>query len=111
MATQDSTARGQAETRAARAQMQAEMAAQAWSDLANAERNRDDNTARLIAEEGGFVYDADSYADDVPYYDHRHGRAQLIVPPDDDAVGLSMSVAPRLTLISSTSSGSSCWFE
>ncbi|MBZ3928062.1 allantoinase PuuE [Xanthomonas citri] len=38
------------------------------------------NTARLIAEEGGFVYDADSYADDVPYYDGRHGRAQLIVP-------------------------------
>lgn len=49
MATQDSTARGQAETRAARAQMQAEMAAQAWSDLANAERSRDDNTARLKA--------------------------------------------------------------
>ncbi len=38
------------------------------------------NTARLIAEEGGFVYDADSYADDVPYYDARHGRTQLIVP-------------------------------
>ncbi|WDJ85381.1 allantoinase PuuE [Xanthomonas campestris] len=38
------------------------------------------NTARLVAEEGGFVYDADSYADDVPYYDRRHGRAQLIVP-------------------------------
>jgi putative urate catabolism protein len=38
------------------------------------------NTARLIAEEGGFVYDADSYADDLPYYDRRHGRAQLIVP-------------------------------
>ena len=38
------------------------------------------NTARLVAEEGGFVYDADSYADDLPYYDRRHGRAQLIVP-------------------------------
>ncbi|AEL09085.1 allantoinase PuuE [Xanthomonas campestris pv. raphani] len=38
------------------------------------------NTARLVAEEGGFVYDADSYADDVPSYDRRHGRAQLIVP-------------------------------
>ncbi len=49
MATQDSTARGQAETRAARAQMQAEMAAQAWADLATAERSRDDNTARLKA--------------------------------------------------------------
>ncbi|MCQ9154801.1 allantoinase PuuE [Acidomonas methanolica] len=43
------------------------------------------NTARLVAEEGGFVYDADSYADEVPYYDHRHGRAQLIVPYTLDA--------------------------
>ena len=38
------------------------------------------NTARLVAEEGGFVYDADSYADDLPYYDRAHGRSQLIVP-------------------------------
>jgi allantoinase len=34
------------------------------------------NTARLIREEGGFLYDADSYADDLPYYD----QGQLIVP-------------------------------
>lgn len=38
------------------------------------------NTARLVAEEGGFVYDADSYADDLPYWDRRHGKPQLIVP-------------------------------
>ncbi|WP_029605362.1 allantoinase PuuE [Kozakia baliensis] len=38
------------------------------------------NTARLVAEEGGFIYDADSYADDLPYYDRTHDRAQLIVP-------------------------------
>lgn len=38
------------------------------------------NTARLIAHEGGFVYDADSYADDLPYWDHQHGRPQLITP-------------------------------
>ncbi|PPT94856.1 allantoinase PuuE [Xanthomonas arboricola pv. arracaciae] len=43
------------------------------------------HTARLVVEEGGFVYDADSYADDVPYYDTRHGRAQLIVPYTLDA--------------------------
>lgn len=43
------------------------------------------NTARLIAEEDGFVYDADSYADDLPYYDHRHGKPQLIVPYTLDA--------------------------
>ncbi|MCB9549970.1 MAG: allantoinase PuuE [Myxococcales bacterium] len=38
------------------------------------------NTRRLVVEEGGFVYDADSYADDLPYYDHSEGKAQLIVP-------------------------------
>jgi len=38
------------------------------------------NTARLVVEAGGFVYDADSYADDLPYYDTRYGRPQLIVP-------------------------------
>ncbi|WP_323991146.1 allantoinase PuuE [Nguyenibacter sp. L1] len=43
------------------------------------------NTARLVAQEGGFVYDADSYADDLPYYDRSHGRAQLIVPYTLDA--------------------------
>jgi putative urate catabolism protein len=43
------------------------------------------NTARLIAAEGGFIYDADSYADDLPYYDAQHGRPQLIVPYTLDA--------------------------
>lgn len=43
------------------------------------------NTARLVAEEGGFLYDADSYADDLPYYDRRHGKPQLIVPYSLDA--------------------------
>lgn len=39
------------------------------------------NTARLVAQEGGFTYDADSYADDVPYWQDR----QLIVPYTLDA--------------------------
>ena len=43
------------------------------------------NTARLVAEEGGFLYDADSYADDLPYYDTRYGRAQLVMPYTLDA--------------------------
>ncbi|MBO9669800.1 MAG: allantoinase PuuE [Sphingobium sp.] len=38
------------------------------------------NTARLVAEEGGFLYDADSYADDLPYWNRAYGRAQLVVP-------------------------------
>jgi putative urate catabolism protein len=47
------------------------------------------NTARLIAQEGGFVYDADSYADDLPYWDRTHAadgeQGQLIVPYTLDA--------------------------
>jgi hypothetical protein len=43
------------------------------------------NTARLVVEEGGFLYDADSYADDLPYWDRRHGKPQLIVPYSLDA--------------------------
>jgi len=43
------------------------------------------NTRRLVVEEGGFIYDADSYADDLPYWDDRHGKPQLIVPYTLDA--------------------------
>jgi putative urate catabolism protein len=43
------------------------------------------NTARIIAEEAGFLYDADSYADDLPYYDRQHGRPQLVIPYTLDA--------------------------
>jgi len=39
-----------------------------------------DNTVRLAAEEGGFAYVADSYADDLPYWMDFDGRDQLIVP-------------------------------
>jgi putative urate catabolism protein len=52
------------------------------------------NTARLVAEEGGFVYDADSYADDLPYYDVGGVRPQLIVPYTLDANDMRF-VAPQ----------------
>lgn len=42
-------------------------------------------THRLIAEEGGFAYNADSYADDLPYWDYQHERPQLMVPYTLDA--------------------------
>lgn len=38
------------------------------------------NTRRLVAEYGGFLYDADSYADDLPYWELAAGKPQLIVP-------------------------------
>jgi putative urate catabolism protein len=38
------------------------------------------NTRRLVMEEGGFLYDSDSYNDDLPYYVMAEGRPQLVVP-------------------------------
>lgn len=44
------------------------------------------NTHRLVAEEGGFTYNADSYADDLPYWDSMHSdQPQLVVPYTLDA--------------------------
>lgn len=43
------------------------------------------NTVGLVAEEGGFAYVADSYADDLPYWTRAGGRDQLIVPYTLDA--------------------------
>ena len=38
------------------------------------------NTRRLVAEEGGFLYDADDYSDDLPFWTEVAGKHQLIVP-------------------------------
>lgn len=38
------------------------------------------NTRRLLVEEGGFLYDSDSYADDLPYWEKVGDTQQLIVP-------------------------------
>jgi OHCU decarboxylase len=38
------------------------------------------NTERLVAENGGFAYVADSYADDLPYWVRYGERAQLVIP-------------------------------
>jgi putative urate catabolism protein len=47
------------------------------------------NTRKLVVEDGGFVYDADDYNDDLPWYDTRYRRKdttpQLIVPYTLDA--------------------------
>jgi putative urate catabolism protein len=42
-------------------------------------------TLDLVVEEGGFLYSADSYADDLPYWDTTAGKPQLIVPYTLDA--------------------------
>jgi allantoinase len=38
------------------------------------------NTRRIVAEEGGFLYDADDYSDDLPFWTSAAGRSHLIVP-------------------------------
>jgi putative urate catabolism protein len=43
------------------------------------------NTRRLVVEDGGFVYDADDYSDELPWYDRQYGKPQLIVPYTLDA--------------------------
>lgn len=40
-----------------------------------------ENTRRLVVEEGGFKYDSDSYSDDLPYWNlDYNGRLHLVVP-------------------------------
>ena len=38
------------------------------------------HTRELLVEEGGFVYDADAYNDDLPYFTEVMGKRHLIVP-------------------------------
>lgn len=42
-------------------------------------------THRLAAEDGNFIYNSDSYADDVPYWDYRFETPQLMLPYSLDA--------------------------
>ena len=44
-----------------------------------------ENTVDLVTEHGGFDYVSDSYADDLPYWHHAHGRDQLVIPYTLDA--------------------------
>ena len=50
-------------------------------------------TLALTAEEGGFLYSADSYADDLPYWANVGGRDQLVVPYTLDANDMRFATA------------------
>ena len=43
------------------------------------------NSHRIAAEEGGFVYNSDTYADDLPYWDYSFATPQLMLPYTLDA--------------------------
>lgn len=51
------------------------------------------NTHRLVAAEGGFLYNADSYADDLPYWDRTQTAPQLVVPYTLDANDMRFATA------------------
>ncbi len=51
------------------------------------------NTRRLVVEDGGFLYDADDYNDELPWYDTRYGRPQLVVPYTLDANDMRFATA------------------
>lgn len=38
------------------------------------------NTRKLVVENGGFLYDSDSYADDLPYWNAEYDKPHLIIP-------------------------------
>lgn len=38
------------------------------------------NTRSLVVEEGGFLYDADDYSDELPFWNTQHGEPHLVIP-------------------------------
>ncbi len=55
------------------------------------------NTVRLAAEEGGFAYVADSYADELPYWMRFGRRDQLIVPYTMDINDMRFAIQAGFT--------------
>lgn len=53
-------------------------------------------TRRLIAEEGGFLYDSDAYNDDVPYFVEAAGQRRLVVPYTCDVNDIRFWSSPGL---------------
>ena len=51
------------------------------------------NTRRLVVEEGGFVYDADSYSDELPYWVQVGEEPHLVVPYTLDANDMRFACA------------------
>jgi putative urate catabolism protein len=55
------------------------------------------STLQLVAEEGGFLYAADSYADDLPYWVKIGDRRQLVVPYTLDANDMRFAIQAGFT--------------
>lgn len=55
------------------------------------------NTRRLVVEEGGFLYDADAYNDDLPYWVKVDKQDHLVIPYTLDVNDMKFSVPPGFT--------------
>ncbi|HJO87326.1 MAG: allantoinase PuuE [Rhodospirillales bacterium] len=55
------------------------------------------NTRRLIAEEGGFLYDADDYSDELPFWSKTVDQPHLIVPYSLDANDMRFAATAGFT--------------
>lgn len=51
------------------------------------------NTHRITAEHGSFIYSADSYADELPYWNNAHKKPLLMVPYTLDANDMRFATA------------------
>ncbi|MGY8999378.1 MAG: allantoinase PuuE [Rhodospirillales bacterium] len=51
------------------------------------------NTRRLIAEEGGFLYDADDYSDELPFWSKIENSPHLIIPYSLDSNDMRFAAA------------------
>jgi peptidoglycan/xylan/chitin deacetylase (PgdA/CDA1 family) len=72
--------------------------------LGNFIGRRSENTVRLVAEEGGFVYSQDSYADELPYWVRESGRPLLMIPYTADVNDHRFTTTPASTGASRSSS-------
>ena len=52
-----------------------------------------ENTRDLVSEEGGFIYDADDYSDDLPFWSEQVKKPHLIVPYTLDTNDMRFSTA------------------
>ncbi|MEC7118734.1 MAG: allantoinase PuuE [Pseudomonadota bacterium] len=52
------------------------------------------NTRRLLVEQGGYLYDADSYADDLPYWNYEHQQPHLVIPYALDTNDMRFTSSP-----------------
>jgi peptidoglycan/xylan/chitin deacetylase (PgdA/CDA1 family) len=53
------------------------------------------NTRRLLAEEGGFLYDSDAYSDDLPFFVPVGGHARLVIPYSFDTNDMNFHSAAQ----------------